>query len=252
MRRINSASVTFFAFLFIFLSACSDDDSSESMVLSRPTLATVLESREIERGNVIACAASNENPEVVSVFLYPRPGVGNIRYFETASAEVNANDFNNYSEVLLPLLDVFNGYLLKYEVDPEVEKWVVVTFEEDGKVHLSNPIRLKHISKPTEYLPENVSVDNTSSMPNFSWIDGRFDDSVIYFHVVSDESDALLSGTYTVERMFQYYKLDNVVLNITREQPPELETDQPYGFSLLAVSEDNWVNLFAEVDFELE
>jgi hypothetical protein len=42
-----------------------------------------------------------------------------------------------------------------------------------------------------------------------------------------------------------------VVLNITEEQPPSLEEGLNYGFTLLAVSEDNWVNLFAERTFKI-
>ncbi len=231
------------------LLGCSTDDVQQNG--SPLTLAMALEGRQMVAGNVIACAASEEGSTIVSVFLYPRPNVENIRYFETVSTDVERDDLKAYREVVLPLMDVFNGYLLKYEIVPEEEKWVIVTFEEDGIVHISNPIRLKQKTQPTEYLPQNVSIDSASNMPVFSWMDGALDDSVIYFQVVSNENN-LLSGTYTQEPRFQYYNLDNVVLNITREEPPELKTDEGYRFSLLAVSDDNWVNLFAEVDFELE
>ena len=50
--------------------------------------------------------------------------------------------------------------------------------------------------------------------------------------------------------MFQYYKLDNVVLNVTRETPPALQLGMNYGFTLMGVSEDNWVNLVIEKNFE--
>jgi len=62
----------------------------------------------------------------------------------------------------------------------------------------------------------------------------------------------LLSATYTFDKMFQYYKLDNVVLNVTEEEPPNLVVNDTHGFTLLAVSEDNWVNLFSEVIFTVE
>ncbi|MEO0526296.1 MAG: hypothetical protein AAFZ89_03665 [Bacteroidota bacterium] len=239
------------------ITACSSDAVEDvSMVTDTAetdtTLATALLDTEFVIDNVIACAASNENPSVVSVFLYPREGATNIRYFETETADEDKNDYDNYKELELPLLDVFNGYLLKYEVMPSQEKWVIVSFDEDGTTHLSNPIRLKQITKATEYLPQNVTVDNGSNMPTFTWQDGTFDDSVIYFHVVSDVEDELLSGTYTFDRMFQYYKLDNVVLNITEETPPVLTSQTPYNFLLLAVSEDNWVNLFSDVAFSIE
>ena len=247
---MNNIKITFVLFALTLFSCSSD---GEDVVLEDDQLDSFLVGRELVVDNVIACAASNRNPEVVSVFLYPRPGVSNIRYYETANAEVDKNDFSQYTRRELPLLDVFNGYLLKYEVEPTEEKWVIVSFEEAGAVHISNPIRLKQISKPTEYLSENVMTDLTmGSMPEFTWVDGTFTDSRIYFHVVTDASNEFLSGTYTFEKRFQYYKLDNVVLNITEETPPTLSSETLYNFTLLAVSEDNWVNLFSEIPFEFE
>ena len=60
-------------------------------------------------------------------------------------------------EVSAPLSNIFNGYLKKFEIGATEEKWVIVAFDEGGKIHLSNPIRLKHLSKPTEYLPQNIT-----------------------------------------------------------------------------------------------
>ena len=88
--------------------------------------------------------------------------------------------------------------------------------------------------------------------PIFEWEDGRFDDTVIYFQAVLTENNDLLSSTYTFDKNFQYYNLDNVVLNITEVEPPSLEENINYGFTLLAVSEDNWVNLFSEIVFSVE
>ncbi len=225
---------------------------STDQVGTESTLEAFVEGIEIELDNVIACAASNENDNSVSVFLYPREGATNIQYFETENSAVNKNDFANYTPVTLPLQDVFNGFLKKFELASAVEKWVIITFDENGKTHLSNPIRLKQRIKPTEYLPQNITVDTTTTMPYFSWEDGAYDDTKIYFQVVSDAQNNLLSGTYTFERLFRYYELDNVVLNVTKGTPPELRNETTYGFSLLAVSEDNWVNQFSEIKFQLQ
>ncbi|SNY94520.1 hypothetical protein [Flagellimonas pacifica] len=247
MALKDNIQALFLIFLMLVFSCSTDNDET-----TRNTLANMLNGRETVPGNVIACAASNEDSDVVSVFLYPRNGVVNISFYETESTTVDESDFSNYIKGDSGLLDVFNGYLLKFEISPAQEKWVIVTFEEQGKVHLSNPIRLKQNTKPTEYLPQNVDIDDNGTMPIFSWQDGTFNDSAIYFQVVSDENDNLLSGTYTLDRLFQYYKLENVVLNITREMPPSLKLNNPYKFSLLAVSGDNWVNLFSEVEFSLK
>jgi len=240
--------------IVVFMGCTSDNtieaDASAEQAVS---LAAVTEGRQVVVDNVIACAASNEDPSVVSVFLYPRPGVTNINFYQTSNAELDKNDFSNYELGTAEPIAVFNGFLLKYEVSPEQEQWIIVSFEEEGALHLSNPIRIKHRSKPTEYLNENVSVDASSAMPTFTWQDGTFNDTAIYFHVISDVSDNLFSGTYTFERKFQYYNLENVVLNVTEVvPPPELLAGTSYNFTLLAVSEDNWVNLFAETPFTIE
>ena len=245
-------------FLFFLTLICLGCDSDISVLENRSAsqlvnLAAIAEDRSVVVDNVIACAASNEDPNVVSIFLYPRPGVTNINFFQTSDASVDKNDYSNYTLGIGERQEVFNGFLLKYELAPEKEHWVIVSFEEEGALHVSNPIRIKHRSKPTEYLNENVTIDASSTMPVFTWEDGNFDDSVIYFHVISDANNDLLSGTYTFERSFQYYNLSNVVLNITEVvPPPDLLNDFDYNFSLLAVSEDNWVNLFAELPFMLD
>ena len=246
-----------FVLLGTLLLGCSTDDTdaiSDNGDDDTITLATLIQDREIATSSVIACAGSTEDGSQVRVYLYPRPGVTNIRYFETENSDINPNDFNNYTEINPALQGLFNDFLRFFEVAPESERWVVVTFEEEGVVNISNPIRLKHLTQATEYLPENVVVSNEvqATMPQFNWIDGTFDDTIIYFQIVSNEASDLLSGTYTLERTFQYYILDNVVLNITPEPPPNLDLDTDYTFTLLTVTEDNWVNLFSEVPFRLE
>ena len=245
-----------FLFLFapIFIGCESDLSLLESRAVEPITnLAALTDGRQVVLDDVIACAVSNEDHNVVSIFLYPRPGVTNINFFQTKDATVAKDDFSNYTLGSAQALDVFNGFLLKYEVVPPEEQWVIVSFEEEGSLHLSNPIRLKHRSKPTEYLDENITVDNSSAMPIFTWQDGAFDDSAIYFHVVSDAANDLFSGTYTFDRSFQYYNVSNVVLNITEViPPPDLLVNTEYHFTLLAVSEDNWVNLFAATPFTID
>ena len=236
-----------FPVLACLIFSCSTDALNEEV-----TLDNALAGKRIVLNNVIACAASNENNDVISVFFYPRPGTANFQYFETEDSTFDKNDFDNYIPVVVPIHDVFNGYLKKFEVSVTQEKWVIVSFDEGGETHLSNPIRLKQKTKPTEYASQNVSVGMSTSMPEFSWRDGLYKDSIIYFQVVSDSQNNLLTGTYTHEKRFQYSNLDNVVLNITKGTPPTLKENASYSFTLMAVSEDNWVNLFAEKEFEIE
>lgn len=239
----------FYSSIIAFLILSCSTDAENVLAL---TLDSAIASKEVVLDNVIACAASNADDDLISVFFYPRPNTNNFKYFETVDATVDKDDFENYIPVEFPILDVFNGFLKKFEVSSMSEKWVIVAFDEAGKTHLSNPIRLKQNTKPTEYISQNVSIDASTNMPNFTWQEGNYKDTEIYFHVVSDVTNKLLSGTYTFEKNFEYYNIDNVVLNVTPGTPPALRSGASYNFTLLGVSEDNWVNLFSELPFQVE
>lgn len=234
----------FIAFVFLIV-ACSTDAEQEDVFILENSFA----GKEVVLDNVIACAALNQNNENISVFFYPRPGASNFQYFETENTDVDKDDLENYTLTIKPLQEVFNGYLQKFEVEATEEKWVIVAFDEAGKTHISNPIRLKQFAKPTEYLPQNLSIAEATTTPVFTWEDGQYDDTKIYFQVISDAQRNLISGTYTFEKTFQFYNLDNVVLNVTNGTPDELQNGNDYGITLMAVSEDNWVNMIVEKQF---
>lgn len=240
--------IVFTVFVFCVLSC---DTNVEENMQSNDSLASLVAVHTIEMDNVIACASGLKNEKnTIIAYVYPRAGATDIRYYETLSIHEDKNDYQKYRLVDIEPIDFFNGYLKKFTHTITEEKWVIITFFEDEKLHLSNPIRLKHQTKPTEFTDE-VTIDVTvERMPIFTWQDGILAENKIYFEVISDTSDALLSGTYTFEKRFQYYKLDNVVLNITQEIPPQLNLMDSYNFTLMGVSEDNWVNLFIEKSFE--
>ncbi len=229
--------------------SCNQDDETVALDTS---LAALVAANTIEIDNVIACASGSANDQnTIIAYVYPRPGTTDIRYYETSDSNADKNDYTEYQRIAIEPTDFFNGYLKKFNRTTTDEKWVIITFFEDGKLQLSNPIRLKHKSKPTEFTDAVTVTNSMTTMPFFMWENGIFTDNAIYFQIVSDASEELLSGTYTFEKEFQYYILDNVVLNITRETPPALDTNVPYNFTLMGVSEDNWVNLFIEKQFSL-
>lgn len=246
MSKTNTIIVLFIICSMFY--ACSSDENTIALDTS---LAMVVQSNEIEIDNVIACASGSEiDQNTIIAYLYPRPGATDIRYYETSGIDVDKNAYENYKRIAIEPSDIFNGYLKKFNRTTTQEKWVIITFFEDEKLHLSNPIRLKHRTKPTEFT-NNVAVNNdTETMPVFTWQDGVFDDNKIYFQVISNTNGDLLSGTYTFEKQFQYYKIDNVVLNITQGIPPHLTPMNSYNFTLMGVSEDNWVNILIEKEFE--
>ncbi|MFK7757668.1 MAG: hypothetical protein AB8B53_12130 [Flavobacteriales bacterium] len=235
------------------LSSCLKDEDPDP----RETLEDYLcLFTELERSTLIACAGGNSSGldnsgiESTDVFFYPEPGATNFKYYEAESVSDSTN-YEAYKLIDLPSEMVFNGYMRKIELPPfEGEKMAIVTYQTPGKQHVCDPIRLKTNTKPTEVNSELVTVSQNGVTPAFSWLEGVIEENVIFFQVVSDSEDDLISGTYTLETNFTFYDLNNVVLNVSPVNPePELIPNANYDFTLMGVSEDNWINMFSVVDF---
>jgi len=229
----------------LFFTAC---DTNDDVVVTGDSLATYLSNKQIETGAVIACAASEEDTNNILTFFYPETGATNIRFYQTETATVDKLDYSKYTIRTIESEPFFNGYLGKFTTQATNEHWIIVTFELDNEVRISNPIRTKQIIKPSVWNDE-VSVNQASAlMPVFNWEANAVSDNAIYFQVVSTENNDLISGTYTYDNNFQFYNTFNVVLNIT-EGTPELENNSNYNFTLMDVSLDNWVNLVSQKAF---
>jgi hypothetical protein len=238
----------YFGLALLFFSCSSSDDPGD-IISEQQTLATLLAQSAFEIDNVIACASGSSNSNEIIAYVYPRGNATALKYFETKDASVDKNDYSAYTEVVLPAEDIFNGYLKTFTRETEVERWVIISFRESGKLHLSSPIRLKHKSQNTVFSNAVAIDESIQGSPVFSWNTLTSLQNVIYFQVVSTAMNDLLSGTYTIETNFQYYEVDNVVLNITTETPPDLLPGNEYGFTLMGVSEDNWVNDLVQIPF---
>ena len=243
-----------FSYLLIsllMLSCGVDDDANRNSVIgnSSENLQTEINRNNVAYGNVIACSASSTTvANGFEVYFYPRPNSSNNQYWVSESANINPNNFSNYKEKETNTRPLFNGYLQAFLDTSNAEKWVIASFKENDSLHLSNPIRIKHLEQPTLF---SDAVDITEDiMPTFNWDAPTNAETAIYFEVVSNSDNNLLSGTYTFDTNFQYYNLDNVVLNVTRETPPNLIEANDYFFTMMAVSEDNWVNLLLEKSFQ--
>ncbi len=214
-----------------------------------------LDGNSIKTSNVIACAASDidspvDNLSKILVFYYPRADVSNVQLFETASLDEDSSLFEHYTLVNAQAIDVFGGELQRFEIEREIENWLIVTFEENDTIHISNPIRTKIITAPTDWSTA-INIDqSTSQMPVFEWT--AVPESTIYFQIVNELDETFISGTYTFETHFQYYNTENVVLNITPNNPPSLVIGRNYNFTLMGVSEDNWVHGVGMREFEVE
>jgi hypothetical protein len=228
--------------------SCSNNEN----VRNDDNLLSYLESKTFETGAVIACAASDEDTNDVLVFYYPEESATDIRLYESIDVEIDPNEFSNYRIVNEASTPFFNGYLGKFTRNLISEKWTIVTYEFNNSIKVSNPIRLKQSSKPSVWSEDVIIDQSLAAMPKFTWMNNAFGDNAIYFQVISDTQDNLLSGTYTYENKFQYYNTSNVVLNVTTQTPPDLITGNFYKFTLMDVSIDNWVNGVIQKTFEAQ
>ncbi len=243
-------------FVFILLSVLFYGCINEKVDSSPYTLSDYLcENMELTRGiNVIACAGGKEgglfenDDSNTSLFFYPIENASNVQYFESNSSVINPTQ-EDYVINTPSSTPVFNGYLRKFNVASFTgEKWAVVTFETPGKIHVSDPIKIKTNTKPTEVNSALLTITEDNVQPTFNWDNGVIDENVIFFHVISELTGDLISGTYTTDQNFTFYDLTNVVLNVSPGSP-ELDTNSNYKFTLMGVSEDNWVNMISQQDF---
>lgn len=238
--------VTFVCFSLLIFSCSEDSDT----IVARDLQGYIDENSDKEMDTVIACAANAEgNTALNYIFYYPEEGATDIRYYETIDTSVDENDYNNYRRQSLSSEAVFGGKLQRFSRSGATETWCLVTYIKRGKLHISDPIRLKSTTKTTEYSNDVTIAYKTNTEPNFTWQDGTIDENVIYFQVISDAEDEFKSGTYTNDKFFQYYDTSNVVLNINTTTPETLVEDEVYNFTMMGVSEDNWVNLIIEEQF---
>lgn len=207
-------------------------------------------------GNIIACAGGtttsflNDSINPISVFFYVDSGAHDFRYYETNSINVNPNDYNLYFERDYDMTVLFQGVMRKFNHPPlSDERWGIVTYETEGKVHICNPIRLKAVVEPTQDISTITAIMETGVNPSFDWTAENEPNNVIYFSIVSDLNSELISGTYTTDKFWTFYDLSNVVLNVTPNPNPSLMPSTDYNYTMMGVSVDNWVHTFAAKPF---
>jgi len=256
--KLVKLSLLFFGIGFaVFVTGCNDSEEESSDLTLSDYIAQA--NSPIQRDSLIACAGSGQNGILqddtglpVSVIFFPLENISDIRYFETTTLPEDFDDFTQYIERNLSLVPILDGTLLKFAREASTEEVIgFVTFVRNDKLFISNRIHIKDSFEPTIYQPSETEINQSSPlMPAFTWGLSPDNKDAIYFHVVSDRSSNLLSGTYTIENQFQFYKLDNVVLNITPvNETPTLERNEDYLFSVMGISIDNWVNFLSTNEF---
>ncbi len=227
-----------------------------------PTLAYDLEhdGLPISTAYIIACAAGmpegfmGETDFPVSMFFYPVAGASNFKYYETLNDDIDPYNYSLYLPLDVSEEYVFNGYLRRFPIIENInDRWGIVTYEVNGQVRICDPVHIKVHSQPTLWGPNSISITANGTQPMFSWVENPTHNNKIHFQVVSDTSNNLISGTYTYDNYWQFYDLSNVVLNITDSSSiPTLMNTTSYNFTLMSVTEDNWVNLFGQKLFDTQ
>lgn len=210
---------------------------------------------------LIACAAGgrkfaqNDNFErPVSIFYLPKEGAIDIRYWETDSIGVHPDSLKYYKEKSLEQLPVFGGFLGRFtRPNPGKEIWCRISYLTADSLHVSNAIRIKLPEEPTLVAPGLVNITEVNAgAPIFSWEEDPSAENVIYFQVISDRFGKLLTGTYTFDRNWQFYNLNNVVINVNDiYSNPQLVPGENYTFTLMGVSIDNWVHTLSSRKFQV-
>ena len=237
--------------LVICISICSCSEDTD-VSIARNLQEYIDGSSNVATEAVVAYAANAEaNTNLTYIFYYPEAGASDIRYYELTDSALDENNFINYKRQSLDSKEVFGGKLARFSRSGDSESWCLVTYEKEGILRISDPIKLNNKTKSTEY-SDAVNIDyKTTTEPNFTWEDGVIDENVIYFQVFTDEEESFISGTYTEDKFFQYYDETNVleIPKINNAIPQDLVEDEIYNFSMFALSDDNWVNLIIREQF---
>jgi len=210
--------------------------------------------------DLIACAGGmpegwmGDAEHPTSVFFLPYEGAHEFKYWETDQLIDNIGDYAKFEAKELEDAAVFNGKLWRFKNTAfEGERWGIVTYKTEGTMHVCEAIRLKTNVKPTQDAPILIDITENGTTPHFTWEDGLIEENVIYFQVVRETDNDVISATYTYDKFWTFYDLSNVVLNVHDVTPaPTLQPSEDYLFLLMGVSEDNWVNLVGEKQFSTQ
>ena len=214
----------------------------------------------ISQEYIIACAAGmpegfmGAEDYPVSLFFYPVENATKFKYYETLGENIDPFDYSLYLPLEVTEEFVFNGYLRRFPIIENKEnRWGIVTYEVNETVRICAPVHIKVATQPTLWAPSSISIQNDGATPLFNWNEHLNHNNKIHFQVVSDINNDLVSGTYTYDSQWQFYDLSNVVLNITDSSiTPTLLANTDYQFTLMSVTQNNWVNLFGQKEFTTE
>jgi len=222
---------------------------SKEVGLSGFLLSDYLEFNSIA-DDVIACAASDVKKQKIEVYFFPEINTTDYRLYLLDDQGIDKMDFSNYEYQFVDSNISIGNKLRSFKLDAtQKETWAIVTFTQENKISYSTPINLKHKTSPTLY-ENHVEVDR--EILSFTWGDLVGADGVknaIFFEVINDDENNLISGTYTLDNSYIYLDHANVVLTITPNNNQKLDKYKTYEFIVMGVGKDNWVNFISNKTF---
>ena len=203
--------------------------------------------------SALAFAASSSGSQSLSYIYYDfLIGSSAMRYYETDNTLVDEKDFSNYRRKMLTDEAVYGGELRRYNRTDDSESWCIITYVINETLHISNPVKIKNQTRPTEWFTDLTIDSSESLMPIFTWTDGSYLENVEYLEIITDADSDFLSGTFTEDKFFQYYDTSNVTSKINLDTPAALILNEDYKITVMGLSDDFWVNLMIQETFTAE
>jgi hypothetical protein len=193
--------------------------------------------------------SQNDSKEDSFIYFYPVENARDFRYYETESLADENTDFNNYRRKFLDNDTDFGAQLRRFSRKSSVDNWAIVTYEVDGQIYTSSPIKIEINSNATTYKTALTIVQTQTLLPAFTW--ENFETiNTRYLTILSENNNAFVSGFFVNKENYQYKNDDGVIGNINSVSLPDLILDDEYNITVYGLNENNWVNLVIRTSFE--
>ena len=193
--------------------------------------------------------SKNNSSTDADVYFYSIANARDFRYYETESLAVNKDDFENYRRKFLDNSTDFGAQLRRFSRVGTEEAWSIVTYEVDGEIFTSEPVKIEIKSNATLYQKGIATSQIQSLRPLFTWSSlGRNNDT--YLTLLSTASGHFISGFFVDQERYQYKNDNGVIGHINTNSLPDLILDDEYDISVFGMNENHWVNLVIQNSFE--
>lgn len=185
----------------------------------------------------------------VFVYFHPIENARDFRYYETDSLNVDKIDFKNYRRKFLNTSTDFGAQLRRFSKENREEVWSIITYEVDGIIYTSAPIKIEVDNNTTQFQTEITTTQTQSLLPLFSW--SSFNTLNEKYLTIISQNNNFISGFFVNKEMYQY-KSDSGVIGTINSSTilPDLMLDATYNISVFGINDNNWSNLSITDSFE--